>query len=229
MNSLSCLIIEDSESDARLLTGMLDQLSIFQKIDETQRATEALDQLITFPYDLIFLDIRLPDLPGMDFLRYTPHRPPTIVTTAFLDYAVLCYDLQVADFLLKPFELSRLQRAINRALKSTHEESIKPQTTSIFLQANRQMKQFHFLDIDFIEAHGAYSKIHTTGGVNIVNHAISWIEAKLPLFQFIRIQKSFIVNLSHITAVESRSVWINTTKITVGSQYISQLRQLVKN
>ena len=228
MKRLSCLIIEDTESDARVLMSMLTRPQVFQQVDWSQTAADALYRLVTASYDLIFLDMRMPDQLGTDFLRDTPQRPPVIVTTANVEYAEPCYDLDVVDFLSKPFEQSRLQRAINRALSSSLAAPPQPYTNSIFLQANRQMKQFHFSDIHFVEAHGAYAKIHSAQGVTVVSHAISWIETQLPATLFLRIQKSFIVNLHHITAVEAKSVWINTTKLSVGSQYVEPLRQFVR-
>ena len=228
MKKLSCLIVEDAELDAHLLMNILKQQALFQHMDWSQTATDALCRLATTSYDLIFLDMRMPDQLGTDFLRDTPHRPPVIVMTASLEFAVPCYDLSIVDFLSKPLEQPRLQRAINRTLSKSQTEPINPYTNSIFFQANRQMKRFLFNDIHFVEAHGAYAKIHSSQGATVVSHAISWIETQLPANQFLRIQKSYIVNLHHITAIEARSVWVNTTKLSVGTQYVDQLRQFIR-
>ena len=228
MKKFSCLIVEDAEFDAHILRNMLTKQGVFQQIDWCQTAAEALHRLAASAYNLVFLDMRLPDQLGTDFLRDTPRRPPVIVITASLEYAVPCYDLTVADFLVKPLEPSRLQRAINRALSSSQPERDSPFTTSIFFQANRRLQQFPFSDIHFIEAHGAYAKIHSPQGVTVVSHAISWIETQLPTNQFLRVQKSFIVNLRYVTAIDARNVWVNTTKLSVGTQYIDALRQLIR-
>lgn len=227
MKRLSCLIIEDTESDARSLMNMLTQPPLFQRTDWCQTAADALNRLAANTYDLVFLDIRLPDQTGINFLRDTPRRPPIIVMSASLEYALPCYDLQVVDFLSKPFEQSRLQRAIVRALSSNPQESNQSYANSIFLQTNRQLKKFLYGDIQYVEAHGSYTKIHTAQDITIVSHAISWIETQLPATQFLRIQKSFIVNLHHIAAVNSKYVWINTAKLSIGTQYVDLLRQFV--
>lgn len=227
MKRLSCLIIEDIEIDARILMNMLSELPLLYQADWASTATDALSRLMNQTYDLVFLDMRLPGLLGTELLRDMPQRPPVIVTTSYVEFAEPCYDFDVADFLMKPFVISRLQRSINRALTRNLTQAAQSVAASIFLPTNRRMQQFHFRDILFIEAHGAYTKIHGSQGITIVSTSISWLEAQLPTSAFMRVQKSFIINLHYLTAVEARCVWVGETKITVGTQYRDQLRQLI--
>lgn len=229
MKPLSCLLIEDLEADAQGLMQMLSELPVAVEIDWCQTPSEVLNRMQRSAYDLIFLDIQLPGLLGTDLLRNTPQRPPVIVVTDYIEYAVDGYDLQIADYLLKPYDRPRLQRSINRALNSTGNQTqpiLRP-LDSIFVQSNRRMQQVHFQDILYLEASGIYTKIHSVRDVMIVSHSISWLEKQLPKNQFIRVQKSFIVNARHITAVDARSLWINTTRITVGTQYRDPLKQFL--
>lgn len=228
MNKFSCLIIEDTDEDAQFLRDTLVALSIFQQIDVSNTATSALSRLATIHYDLIFLDMQMPDQLGIDFLRETQNRPPVIVVSANVSYALPCYDLEIADFLSKPFEPSRLLRSIKRAFNKTPTAVKKISQNIIFLQANRQTIPFRFKDICFVEAHRDYTKIHSPQTVTIVSHTISWIEMQLPADTFMRIQKSFIVNLNWITAIESRSVWVNKIKLSVGTQYADKVRQFIQ-
>lgn len=229
MKELSCLIIEDLEADAQMLMQMLSELPIVLKIDWSQTASDLLNRLQSETYDFIFLDIRLPMLNGIDLLRETPHLPPVIIVTAYLQYAPDGYDLQVADFLLKPYNRSRLQRAIKRALKGSHIPAIHAflPPESIFLQASRRMKQFLFRSILFIEARGGDAIVHSSQDATTVSHSISWLEAQLPAKQFIRVQKSFIVNIHHITAADARNLWVGKIRITVGIPYRERLKQIL--
>ncbi|GAB4040884.1 LytR/AlgR family response regulator transcription factor [Spirosoma jeollabukense] len=228
MKKLSCLLIEDNEFDAQLLMEMLKQQALFQQMDWSQTTADAYHRLVTTTYDLIFLDMHMPDQQGIEFLHDTPNQPPVIVVTAGLEYAARCYELDVVGFLVKPFERFRLYKAINRALSGSRTGLDNPFANSIFLQTNRQQRRFRFNDIQFIEAHGTYTKIHTLQEITVVSHAISALEAQLPATQFMRVQKSFIINLNHITAVEARCVWINTTKVAVGAQYVDLLQKSIR-
>jgi DNA-binding LytR/AlgR family response regulator len=229
MKPLSCLIIEDLEADAQLLMQMLSELPVAFKADWCQLPTDVLNRMQQSAYDLVFLDIRLPGLLGTDLLRDMPYRPPVIVVTAYTEYAVDGYDLDVADFLLKPYGRSRLLRAVNRALNRgdnlmSHNLHLQD---SIFLQANRRLQQFKFTDILYVEAQGIHAKIHRRQDATVVSHSISCLENQLPTAQFMRVQKSFIVNVQHITAVDARSLWIGLIKISVGARYREPLKQFL--
>lgn len=229
MTNFSCLIVEDNEVDLLTLKTLLAQVPFLSQIDCCSTAMDALARLGSTKYDLVFLDICLPDMSGMDFLRDLPYRPPIIVCSAHVQFAEPCYDLTIADFLLKPFERSRLMRAINRALTISLNDRSLTYSHGIFLHTARRLQQFLFTDIKYIEAHGAYSKIYSGNEVVTVNDSISWIESQLPPGQFVRIQKSFIINLTQITAIEARNIWLGGTKLSVGQQYRDQLRQFVGN
>lgn len=227
MTTFSCLIVEDNEADSLALKNLLAQIPFLSQVDSCSTAMEALTWLGSTKYDLVFLDVQLPDMSGMDFLRDSPQRPPIIVCSSFMEFAAPCYDLTVADFLLKPFERPRLMRAINRALSISLNDRGMTYSDGIFLHTARRLQQFLFADIKYIEAHGAYSKIYSGSETVTVSDSISWIESQLPPKQFVRIQKSFIINLKQITAIEARNVWIGATKLSVGQQYRDQLRQFV--
>ena len=208
---------------------MLSELPIAAEVDWCQTASEVMNRMQRSTYDLIFMEMRLPGLLGTDLLRNTPQRPPVIVVTAYSEYAVEGYDLQIADFVLKPYDRPRLQRSINQALNSTGpltQHMLRP-LDGIFLQANRRMQKFHFPDILYLKASGICTEIHCIREVTAVSHSISWVEKQLPKNQFIRVQKSFIVNALHVTAVDAQSLWINTTRLTVGRQYRDPLKQFL--
>lgn len=224
---ISCLLIDGNEADSLALQTLLSQVPVFTRVDHASTGSEALCLLASSHYDLVFLDMNLPDMPGLDWLCMTPQRPPVIALSTIAEQAVPCYDLNVADFLLKPLERARLLRAINRGLTINLTERSQTYRQGIFLHTARRLQQFLFDDIQYVEAHGAYSKICTDTETTTVSDSISWIESQLPPSQFVRIQKSFMVNMKRVTAVEARNVWIGKTKLSIGQQYREHLRQLV--
>lgn len=237
MKPLSFLIIEDKKADAHQLLHLLSELPLLHQTDWIQTTTDVFNRLSSGEYDLVFLDIRMPTLQGTDLLRLMPNRPPVIVVTAYIEYAVPSWDLDVTDFLIKPLDRFRLQRAINRALIGPAPVSLAPvspppplkgsASPSIFLPVNRRMQQFYFKDILFIEAQGALAKIQESEGSTLVRTSLTRLETDLPVDQFMRVQKSFIVNIAHIKAIENRNVWVGQTKISVGEPYREQVRQFI--
>jgi DNA-binding LytR/AlgR family response regulator len=227
MTNYTCLIIEDDELAVRDLQRQLNQVPLLKQIDVCGSTNEALAYLVKQSYDLVFLDIKLPGQSGLDWLRTLTNYPPLIITTAYAEFAVDCYDFNVADFLLKPFTPERLQRAINRALMGQSAQRPREETRDIFLYVNRQLQKFNFDDIKYLEAYGAYTKIYTQSDVLVICESISALEERLPARQFMRIQKSFIINLAKLTALERRFAWLTDIKLPIGKNYHDLLNQLV--
>lgn len=151
-----------------------------------------------------------------------------IVTTSSPDYALDCYDLEVVDYLVKPYTTDRLMRAISRTVD---DKLSKPRIDSqnIFLHVNRRLRKFNFHDIRYLEAFAAYTKIHTVSEVVVTSESISMLEDRLPSSQFIRIQKSFIINLEKLTAIEHRAVLLNETKLPIGQRFRETIGSLFRN
>lgn len=168
--------------------------------------------------------MNLPDFSGEELLQLFPKRPPTIITTSDPNFAVHCYDCDVADYLLKPFSSPRCIRAVNRALEMHVSTSSVADTESIFLKVGRQLKQFHFKDIDYVEAFGIYSKLYMQQHVTVVNEAITSLEQKLPKRYFSRVQKSYIVNMRKIVGFDTKHLQMSYTKIPIGLTYRDSLR-----
>jgi DNA-binding LytR/AlgR family response regulator len=222
------LIVDDSPADVALLQHQLSLIPILKQVYVCETVNEALAYLMTQPCHLLFLDINLPGQLGIDWLRNSPHRPPVIVTTSSPDYAPDCYDLEVVDYLVKPYTTDRLMRAISRTFD---DKLSKPRIDSqnIFLHVNRRLRKFNFHDIMYFEAFAAYTKIHTVSEVVITSESISMLENRLPSSQFIRIQKSFIINLEKLTAIEHRAVWLNETKLPIGQRFRDTIGSLFRS
>lgn len=218
------MIVDDDDASVALLTEYLSQLPFFAKPAVCQTVPEALSILSHQAFDLILLDIHLPGLSGMDFLKALPTRQPVVVTTSSPEYAVETYDLNVADFLLKPFTLPRFLRAVGRATHLHLAQNTLTDLNAIFLKIGRKVQRFNFEEIEFIEAYGIYSKVCSNGQVVVVNESISTLEGQLPGTSFLRIHKSYLINLSKVASYDVKQVRIGSAKIPIGETYKEQFQ-----
>ncbi|WP_375447791.1 LytR/AlgR family response regulator transcription factor [uncultured Fibrella sp.] len=223
MQTYRCLIVDDSESAALLLKQYLTELSIFSHLTICPSHHEAISALFYETYDLIFLDIELNANSGLDLLRAGQKLPPVIVTSAYSTYAVDCYDLDIADYLQKPFSKSRLLRGVHRAIGMTVDKESIVTSQVIFLKVGRRLQKFAFCTIDYIEAYGIYCKVHYKGKVEVVNEPIMVLEERLPTHYFRRVHKSYIVNLDHITSYNHNNFFFGEAKIPIGISYRDHL------
>lgn len=218
------LIVEDDDSSTLILMEYLQKLPFLQKPIVCKTAFEALGALKQHHFDMVFLDMHLPDLSGEELLQFFPKRVPTIITTSDPNFAVNCFDFDVADYLMKPFSFLRCVRAVNRALEMQVSDNSVADAHSIFLKVGRQLKQFHYKDIDYVEAFGIYSKLIGHHQVTVVNETITSLEERLPKRNFARVQKSYIVNVEKIATYDTKYLQLGTTKIPIGLTYRNSLQ-----
>lgn len=218
------LIVEDDTLSASLLSGYLQNIPFLEPPIVCQTGMEALKVLKQMPVDVLFLDMHLPDFSGETLLNMFPKRPPTIITTTDPNFAVAGYDNDVADYLMKPFSFQRCVRALNRAMEMHVSDSSVADSQSIFLKVGRQLKQFHFKDIDYVEAFGIYSKLFSNNQVTVVNEAITALEHRLPKRYFSRVQKSYIVNMEKIVGYDTKYIQLGAVKIPIGLAYRDSLQ-----
>lgn len=180
---------------------------------------EAMTLLQQHPFSLIFLDINLPDQSGLDLLRFFPKMPSVIVTSTQANHAADSYDLNVSDYLMKPFSFSRFTRAVNRALGVQVAQNSIADGDFIFLKVGHAMQRFDYDSIDYVQAFGTYCKVYINQKVTVVNEIISQLENLLPPQKFLRIHKSYLTNLSKINSYNYRSIFIGSAKIPLGASY----------
>lgn len=214
-----CLIVEDSGPDADVLKEYIAKTPFFMPPKVCSNMLEATSLLQQHHFDLVLLDVKLPGQSGLELLRLFPKPLPVIVTTAYTEFAVECYDLSVADYLLKPFTFGRFTRALNRTLGNNLSSNSLTEDHYIFLKVGHSMQRFDFDAIDYIQAFGTYCKVFINGRVIVVNEIISHLEALLPKHKFLRIHKSYLLNLSKINSYSYRSVVVGTAKIPLGASY----------
>jgi DNA-binding LytR/AlgR family response regulator len=174
----------------------------------------------------MFLDINMPQINGLDFLRTLTHPPKVILTTAYREFALEGFELDVVDYLLKPIAFERFLKSVNKyfermeSLVSFHKSSNPfPEENYILVRDNKTNCKIFLKDILYIEAFGEYMKIHTPDKVHLSRETMHDLEEKLPRMYFLRIHKSFIVPIQKITAFSAFSVYIQKQEIPIGRSY----------
>ncbi len=218
---MKCLIVDDEPLAQRILEKYISELSDLTLVGKCSDAIEAMNVLQEEQVDLLFLDINMPRLSGINFLKSYKNPPLVIITTAYSEYAVESYELDVLDYLKKPFSPERFLRAIQKA-KSIHgavaEKSTEP-AKSIFIKSNKKTVNVLLDNIQYVEALGDYMKIYTTEGSVVTYQSMKGMERLLPETKFCRIHKSYIVALSKIKSIEGNMVHLADITIPIGNSY----------
>jgi len=229
MHTKQYLIIDDSPQDAEYVASVLTPFTFYKLAAVAPTLEEAVRILDTQHIDLIFLDVRLAGQSGLTLLRTGMKLPPVIVMSSFSEYAVDSYEIgQAADYLLKPFTADRLQLALARALRLPPDPSgTVADPTGVFLKAGRKIQRFGYDSIDYVQAYGVYSKVHEGPLVHLVNERLLALDGLLPPRYFIRVHKSYILNINKITSFERRYFWVGKSKIPIGVSYRPRLSSLL--
>ena len=232
----NCLIIDDEPIAIRVIKNHLKAFPDFKVVAECNNALEAMPLLLKNQVDLIFCDIQMPQLTGVEFIRSLAHPPHVIFTTAYRDYAVEAFELQVVDYLLKPFSFERFTRAIHNFLEhvsflKTGDENVQnnEKRDFIFLKADKKHHKINISDICYFESLGDYVIVFTGEKKIITKERISNLAASLPNNLFIQIHRSYIVSIQKIESVGPGFIEINKKKLPVGRNYKSGLNNLLQN
>jgi two-component system, LytTR family, response regulator len=230
MSKIKCIIIEDEPLAVKILADYVAQVPFLELRGSFKDAILATDYLRDHPVDLIFLDIHLPKLKGMAFLKTLTHPPAVIITTAYHQYAVEGFDLNVTDYLLKPIEFERFLIAVNK-IKTAQKETLKPAESQelkdyLFLNVEKKKVKILFSEIVYIESQREYIKIVTTKKAYVSKMSTHEMETLLPARLFKRIHRSFIVSLNKIEAYTAEEVEVNGISIPIGRGYRDSLENL---
>jgi len=223
MSKVTCIIVEDEPLAAKVLSDYISQVP-FLKLEGTFKdAILATEYLRDNTVDLIFLDIHLPKLKGMAFLKTLSHPPAVIVTTAYHQYAVEGFNLNVNDYLLKPFDFERFLVAVNKVKSAQPEKTGQTENTDItghlFLNVQKKKVKILFSEIAYIESQREYIRIVTTKKEYTSKMSTHEIENLLPANLFKRIHRSFIVALNRIDSYTAEMVEVNGVSIPIGRGY----------
>ena len=223
MNRYKCIIIEDEPLAQNVLKKYIGDQPALELLAVCNDALEAHGILTQQNVQLIFLDINLPKLSGINFIKTLIRSPLVIFTTAYPEFAVEGFELNAVDYLLKPFSFERFLKAVNKALEklnaSTTQNNDPGKTSFIFLKADKKIHKIDLDSIYYIEAIGDYMKVVTDSGQLIINETMKKLQEELPAKSFVRIHKSFIISRNRIKYIEGNYVQVEDKSIPIGATY----------
>lgn len=239
MNTLTCIAVDDEPLALKLMETFINQTPFLQLTCTCDNALEAMTLIREKQPDLIFLDINMPNLSGMELARLLQEQagptPKIIFTTAYNHYAIEGYRVNAIDYLLKPFSYEEFLRASNKALQLSEETANQIQTVTaddefIFLKVEYQWVRISLKDILYIESLKDYVKVHLEAPQKFVLSLTSLkaLEEKLPSSKFMRMHRSYIVALDKISAISKNSIFIDKIEVTVGEQYKETFKAIVE-
>jgi DNA-binding LytR/AlgR family response regulator len=216
---MNCILIDDEPLARKGLREYIQDVEFLNLVAEFDNALKATDLLSKDEVDLIFLDIHMPKITGLDFLRSLQHPPQVIFTTAYPQYAVEGFDLNVLDYLVKPISFDRFLKAVMKAKEAVGRKTIsQPSQTKedyVFIKSDNKLVKIFYHDILFVEALQNYVTIHTSSKKYITYLTFKSMEESLPADQFIRVHKSYLVSASKIESIEGNMVRIGSHEIPI--------------
>ncbi len=235
---IRCIVVDDEALARKYLKDYISKVPFLELLGDFNsplKASELLEQGIV---DLMFLDIQMPDITGLDFLRSLNKRPFVILTTAYKEYALEGYELDIIDYLLKPFSFDRFLKSVNKVnmLMVNKEKKSEPKSDYnqtdfhddyIIIRADRKYYKINYDDLIFIEGQKAYVTFHSEGKKNVTALAsLKELEDKLPEKKFIRIHKSYIVSVKKIDSLDGNMIEIAGEKLPIGKSFKSNVSEL---
>ncbi|HRW62993.1 MAG TPA: LytTR family DNA-binding domain-containing protein [Bacteroidales bacterium] len=226
-----CVIIDDEPIAIRLIQAHLDRFDDFNCVKTFTKAIDAIQLLSKEKIDLLFLDINMPGISGIELLKSLPNPPKVIFTTAYRNFAADAFDLDALDYLVKPISFERFLKAINKFLSlagvptSPVNEPKEPEKDFIVLKSDKKNYKIKFKDILYIESLDNYIKVHTSEFSIICYERLSGIEKELPSNDFIRIHRSYIINYSKVDVFTSSFVEIAGKRFTIGRNYKDEVNK----
>lgn len=231
MNELTCLVVDDEELARTLLDNYIQRLPYLKLVGKCTNPIEALQLLQNQSVDLLFLDIQMPEMIGTDFLKTLSQKPMVIFTTAYAEYAVEGYTLNVVDYLLKPFPFERFLQAVNKAVElaklKRNQINVTPVPLSnlpnekkyILVKSEHKVHRLLIEDITYIQSMREYVAYYTTNGRILSLGSLKQLEKDLPTNKFLRIHKSYIIAKLKVTTLEGNMVHIGKEKLPIGASY----------
>lgn len=234
---LRCLLIDDEPPALKVLQSHISQINGLEIVAQCKNAIEALDVLHQKTVDVIFLDIKMPKMLGTEFLKNLSHPPKVIFVTAYRDYAVEGYELDAADYLVKPVSFERFVKAIAKIKRLMGQETIsqtneyKPNPEAfVYLKVDKNMQKVFINDILYIESWKDYIKLILISGKNLLaKQSIGSMENLLSEHRFLRVHRSYMVSMNKISGYNSLSIQVNATDIPIGRLYKQAVMEMLQD
>lgn len=228
---MKCIVIDDEPLAREGMRLLIADISSLELCGSFSNVIDADTFIRNNPVDVIFLDIQMPKITGLDYLRNSTLAPKVILTTAYPQFAIDGFELDVLDYLVKPIRFDRFYKAVNKLFALQENNSLPlPAATEddfIFIRSERKFIRMCYQDINYIEGLKDYVIIHCKTEKLTVAANLKSIHAQLPLLHFFRISKSFIVNVNRITSIDKDSVFINKHQISIGENYKEQIMEFI--
>jgi len=237
--NLKCVIIDDEFLARKYLKDYVDKYPMLELVGDFNSPLKAMELIKTGKVDLMFLDIQMPDITGIEFLKTMERSPHVILTTAYEEYAIQGYELNVVDYLLKPFSFERFLKAVNKVQElaeknrqtgrsESGEVNLKPQLKEdhLIIRADRKLYKINYEDLLFIEGQKAYVTFHTKKKNITALASLRDLEEQLPSSLFIRIHNSFIVSIPKIDSLEGNQLEIGGKLLSVGKSYRADVEKI---
>lgn len=240
MMPIKCLILDDEELARTLLKTYANRLPHLEIAGQCKDPLEAIPFLQKTTIDLLFLDIQMPELTGIEFLKTLPQKPVVIFTTAYPDYALDGFSLDAIDYLLKPFSFERFIQAVNKATELLQSRrvarglALPPTATNlvdkkhIVVRSEHKIFRIHYEDIFFIQSMREYVAFYTKNGRILSLNSLKKLEIELPSSQFIRIHKSYIIAIDKVELLDGNMLQINKEKLPIGANFKEEVLKLFK-
>lgn len=235
---IKCIIVDDEPLAIEVLRSLLTKFEFIDILAECKDTFQAFEALQEHNVDLMFLDIHMPVVNGLDFLKNLQSPPAVILTTAHREFALEAFELSVIDYLMKPISSSRLMKALDKfsrfrqAGKTDYQEEEKGNNTAaefLMIRADRKSRKVFFQDIDYIESIKDYVRIHTLSEHIMTKVTLNEMESRVPAGSFLRVHRSYIVNINKVTALTSHDVEIGNIEIPVGDTYRKRIESIMKS
>lgn len=228
---LRCLIVEDEPIAREILRSYIEKTDGLTLIDQFSNGPDAFRFLQSHSVDLLFLDIKMPQMNGLDLLKKLQNKPKTIITSAYRYYATDAFDLEVIDYLLKPYSHQRFLKGVDKArnIQAEQLEEVPAEKPFFFIKGNKQLHKVVFDDVLFVESQRDYLKFRLTDGSELTTrNTIAYYEEFLPAGQFLRIHRSFIIAINKITSVEQNALKVGTMELPIGRLYKTTVHERMK-
>ncbi|SMD34136.1 two component transcriptional regulator, LytTR family [Reichenbachiella faecimaris] len=220
---MKCIIVDDEPLAIEVIESYVERIDSIELVGKFRNAIKAFEYIQSGEQvDLIFLDIQMPKLTGIEFMKTLTNPPKVIFTTAYREYALEGFELEVLDYLLKPISFDRFMKAVSKALNQLKEVEVSISSEGddfIFFKCDKKMIRVSLKDVLYIESIKDYVKIKTAEKEVVTHQKISVLETKLPPNHFIRVHRSFIVNIPKIESYSASEVELNNESIPVGRNY----------
>jgi DNA-binding LytR/AlgR family response regulator len=231
MKKMRCIIVDDEPVARKILQEFAEQVHFLEPAGQFENAVKAEAFLRNDTADIMFLDIEMPKLSGVEYLKRAAVKPLVILTTAFPEYALQGYELDIIDYLLKPVAFSRFLKAVQKAKEYIERRDTAlphPFSPYLFVRSEKRIEKIELHDILYIESLGNYVNIYTATKRIVAYLTLKGLESQLPAHEFIKIHQSFLVSFSKINAIEGNQVRIGEKALPISRNYRDTVMQLVE-